>query len=66
MFVYTRLYVHGDEALPYDFLAGAEGIPGWNPERQQQLGLFKQALAKTNPDNRSIRVIRQTLPAMLI
>ncbi len=42
--------VHGDEALPYNFIAGTEGIPGWNRERQQQLELFKMTLANINPD----------------
>ena len=28
------LDVHGDEALPYNFIAGSEGIPDWNDERQ--------------------------------
>jgi murein tripeptide amidase MpaA len=44
------LDVHGDEALPYNFIAGTEGIPGWNPLRQQKLDLYKQVLAKINPD----------------
>jgi murein tripeptide amidase MpaA len=44
------LDVHGDEALPYNFLAGTEGIPSWNQERQQQLELFKSTLANVNPD----------------
>jgi len=44
------LDVHGDEALPYNFIAGTEGIPGWNHERQQQLELFKMSLANINPD----------------
>jgi murein tripeptide amidase MpaA len=44
------LDVHGDEALPYNFIAGTEGIPGWNRERQQQLDLFKMTLANLNPD----------------
>jgi murein tripeptide amidase MpaA len=42
--------VHGDEALPYNFIAGTSGIPGWNNERQQQLDLFKLTLANINPD----------------
>jgi murein tripeptide amidase MpaA len=42
--------VHGDEALPYNFIAGTEGIPSWNGERQQQLDLFKTTLANLNPD----------------
>jgi len=44
------LDVHGDEALPYNFIAGTEGIPSWNRERQQQLELFKTTLANLNPD----------------
>ncbi|MDH3389117.1 MAG: M14-type cytosolic carboxypeptidase [Gammaproteobacteria bacterium] len=44
------LDVHGDEALPYNFIAGTEGIPGWSRERQQQLELFKMTLANINPD----------------
>ncbi len=44
------LDVHGDEGLPYNFIAGTEGIPGWNRERQQQLELYKTTLANLNPD----------------
>ena len=44
------LDVHGDEALPYNFIAGTEGIPGWNHERQKQLELFKMSLTNINPD----------------
>jgi murein tripeptide amidase MpaA len=44
------LDVHGDEALPYNFIAGTEGIPGWDSQRQQQLDLFKTTLANVNPD----------------
>ena len=44
------LDVHGDEALPYNFLAGTEGIPGWNESRQKKLDLYKQTLASVNPD----------------
>ncbi|TNF87662.1 MAG: hypothetical protein JSU67_10525 [Gammaproteobacteria bacterium] len=44
------LDVHGDEALPYNFIAGTEGIPDWNDERQRQLDLFKSTLANLNPD----------------
>ncbi len=42
--------VHGDEALPYNFIAGTGGIPGWNQHRQKQLDLFKLTLANINPD----------------
>jgi len=44
------LDVHGDEALAYNFIAGTEGIPDWNRERQQRLELFKMTLANLNPD----------------
>lgn len=27
--------VHGDEALPYNFIAGNEGIPAWDDRLQQ-------------------------------
>jgi murein tripeptide amidase MpaA len=44
------LDVHGDEALPYNFIAGTEGIPGWNEQRQKKLVLYKNTLASINPD----------------
>lgn len=44
------LDVHGDEDLPYNFIAGAEGIPGWDDRKQAQLDYYKQTLAALNPD----------------
>ncbi len=44
------LDIHGDEALPYNFIAGTDGIPSWNPRRQQQLDLYRKTLARLNPD----------------
>ncbi len=44
------LDVHGDEALPYNFLAGTEGIAGWNEDRHRKLELYKRTLASLNPD----------------
>ena len=44
------LDVHGDEALPYNFIAGPEGVPSWNPERQAELEHFKQLLSTISPD----------------
>lgn len=44
------LDVHGDEALPYNFIAGSEGIPSWNEKRQKKLVLYKNTLASINPD----------------
>ncbi len=42
--------VHGDEGLPYNFIAGAEGIPGWSMQKQTQLDTFKLALAAASPE----------------
>lgn len=44
------LDVHGDEALPFNFIAGGEGTPGWNDDRQKQLVDFKAAYARISPD----------------
>ncbi|HSH27558.1 MAG TPA: M14-type cytosolic carboxypeptidase [Wenzhouxiangella sp.] len=42
--------VHGDEALPYNFIAGAEGTPSWNERKQHQLDTFNRMLAQISPD----------------
>jgi len=44
------LDVHGDEALAYNFIAGSEGIPSWNDERQGLLDHYQQALVNASPD----------------
>lgn len=44
------LDVHGDEALPYNFIAGAEGIEGWSNRDQMLLDHFKNAYMAANPD----------------
>ena len=44
------LDLHGDEALPYNFIAGAEGVPGWTDRDQETLDLYKSALKTLNPD----------------
>lgn len=44
------LDVHGDEALPYNFIAGAEGVPTWNEGRNDQLIRFKNLVAAITPD----------------
>ena len=48
--VNLALDVHGDEALPYNFIAGTEGVVGWNDARDAELGAFKRTLAALNPD----------------
>ncbi|MBB3167924.1 M14 family metallopeptidase [Simiduia aestuariiviva] len=44
------LDVHGDEALPYNFIAGAEGIKSWSDAKQAELDFYKRTLMNTNPD----------------
>ncbi|GEQ98078.1 hypothetical protein JCM17844_17150 [Iodidimonas gelatinilytica] len=42
--------VHGDEALPYNFVAGFEGIPSINEKQTQLFKRFKITLAALSPD----------------
>ena len=44
------LDMHGDEALAYNFIAGAEGVPGWSDAAQARLDLYKAELVRFNPD----------------
>ncbi len=44
------LDVHGDEGLPYVFLAGAEGIPGWAPRLQLLEAELGACWRRVNPD----------------
>lgn len=45
-----NLDVHGDEALPYNFIAGTEGIKSWNADRLALQTTFKNNLQRLNPD----------------
>ena len=44
------LDVHGDEALPYNFIAGPEGIPSYSKALARKLARFQAALVAANPD----------------
>jgi murein tripeptide amidase MpaA len=44
------LDVHGDEALPYNFIAGAEGVPSFTADGQKWLDTFKSDYVKSSPD----------------
>lgn len=44
------LDVHGDEALPYNFVAGGEGIPNYNATIAGLEDTFKQALLIATPE----------------
>lgn len=42
--------VHGDEAIPYVFLAGFEGIPNWTERQGRLYARFRETLARRSPD----------------
>ena len=44
------LDVHGDEALPYNFVAGSEGNPGYSDRIKNLEDAFKQALMAVSPE----------------
>ena len=44
------LDVHGDEALPHNFIAGFEGIPSITDQQVRLLARYKESLARISPD----------------
>jgi murein tripeptide amidase MpaA len=44
------LDVHGDESLPYCFIAGTEGLADWSTAHQSRLDFYKNRLAEIDPD----------------
>lgn len=44
------LDIHGDEAIPYNFVAGSEGIPSYNERLASLENAFKQALSIATPE----------------
>ena len=42
--------VHGDEAIPYIFLAGFEGVPNWTERQGQLYTLYRETLARRSAD----------------
>lgn len=44
------LDVHGDEAIPYNFVAGSEGVPSYDEKMAKQEQLFKDALTVITPE----------------
>jgi murein tripeptide amidase MpaA len=42
--------VHGDEAIPYVFLAGFEGIPSWTERQGLLFARYRETLARRSPD----------------
>ena len=48
--VHFAMDVHGDEAIPYVFLAGFEGIPSWNDRQGADYNRYKAILERRSPD----------------
>jgi murein tripeptide amidase MpaA len=44
------LDIHGDEAIPYNFVAGSEGIPSYDEGMAELESAFKQALLTITPE----------------
>ncbi len=42
--------IHGDEAIPANFIAGFEGIPNWTEAQGERFYAFRNALAAHSPD----------------
>ncbi len=42
--------VHGDEAIPYVFMAGFEGIPNWTEAQGALYTRYRETLARRSPD----------------
>lgn len=56
------LDVHGDEALPHNFIAGCEGIPGFSARQADLLARYVQALAARSPDFQTVHGYPKTAP----
>ena len=48
--VHLLLDVHGDEALPYNFISGGEGVPCWRAFHETNQLRFQNAYCNASPD----------------
>lgn len=56
------LDAHGDEGLPYNFVAGCEGIPGYDGRHQVLENAFRQAWLAVCPDFQDTHGYPKNLP----
>jgi len=54
--------VHGDEAIPYNFLAGFEGIPSLRDAQQRLYKLYGETLERLTPDFQTTHGYAQVPP----
>jgi len=50
-----NLDIHGDEALPYNFVAGSEGVPEYNDRIKGMEDVFKSTYLTTTPDFQDVK-----------
>ena len=48
--VHWAMDVHGDEAIPANFIAGFEGIPNWTEDQGKRFYAYRSALTAATPD----------------
>lgn len=56
------LDVHGDEAIPYNFVAGCEGIPSYDARHENLENLFKTAYLAATPDFQTVHGYEKDAP----
>lgn len=54
--------VHGDEAIPANFLAGFEGIPSWTDALGDKFYAYERALAAKTPDFQTAKGYEKSVP----
>ena len=52
--VHWAMDVHGDEAIPANFIAGFEGIPNWTDDQGARFYAYREALAALTPDFQTV------------
>ena len=57
-----NLDAHGDEGLPYNFVVGTEGTPGYSPRMEALEATFKSAWQTTCPDFQTAHGYGRTAP----
>ena len=48
--VHWAMDIHGDEAIPANFIAGFEGIPNWTEDQGSRFYAYRSALTAATPD----------------
>jgi murein tripeptide amidase MpaA len=48
--VHWAMDIHGDEAIPANFIAGFEGIPNWTEDQGKRFYAYRTALTAATPD----------------